>query len=71
MPEFLPQTRADYAEFVKSRLVTKDPFERALMDIESALARAWQNNRCTACPIAELAALAAALRTLYQEQRRG
>ncbi len=44
-----------------------DPVLRALIDIQSALTKAWSNNQCLDCPIGELAALAGAIRTWYEE----
>src|SRR6266571_7417079 len=68
--EWLPETRDDFAKLVKGNAEVKDPILRALMDIEQALLRSWQNNRCVKCPIGELVAIAAATRTFYQEQKR-
>jgi hypothetical protein len=68
MPEWLAETRQEL--FVKGNKITKDPIERALLDIEKALSDAWQNNRCLTCPIGELVALAAATRTFYQERNK-
>jgi len=68
--EWLPDTRDDFAKLVKGNAEISDPILRALMDIEQALSRAWENNRCLKCPIGELVALAAATRTFYQESKR-
>lgn len=69
MPEWLADTRKDFADFVKGSDI-KDPILRALTDLEQSLTKAWTGNRCLVCPIGELAALAAATKTLYLEQRR-
>src|SRR5437867_3017893 len=68
--EWLPETRDDFAKLVKGNAEINDPILRSLMDIEQALLRSWENNRCTKCPIGELVALAAATRTFYQESKR-
>ena len=68
--EWLPETRDDFAKLVKGNAEISDPILRSLMDIEQALTRAWEGNRCLKCPIAELVAIAAATRTFYQEQKR-
>jgi hypothetical protein len=47
-----------------------DQIELSLKTIRDNLQIAWTNNRCLACPIAELAALAAATYTFYVENRR-
>ena len=46
-----------------------DQIEKALREIEDALRKAWQNNRCLTCPLGELAAIAAATRVFYMENR--
>ena len=48
-------------------VMVNDPILRSLIDIERTLSKAWTNNRCTDCPIGELAALAAATRVYYEE----
>ena len=47
-----------------------DPIEKNLKDIADRLRTAWQNTQCLICPLGELAALAAATLTFYQEHRR-
>lgn len=47
-----------------------DQIEKCLQEIHSKLVAAWTGNRCLVCPLAELAALAAATLTFYQEQQR-
>jgi hypothetical protein len=70
MPEWSDKTRQEYREFMEGNRGIKDPVERILADIDLALQKAWKNNRCQTCPIAELSAIAAAARTLYTESRR-
>ena len=45
-----------------------DQIEKSLQEISEKLTAAWTDNRCLACPIAELAALAAATLTFYRER---
>lgn len=47
-----------------------DEIEKSLTEIADKLHAAWSNNRCLACPLAELAALAAATKTFYIEQQK-
>jgi hypothetical protein len=47
-----------------------DQIEKALKEMEDKLLAAWKGNRCLTCPLAELAALAAATRTFYVESSR-
>lgn len=63
--DFLPDTLRDLGKQVPRMPV--DPILRSLMDIETSLTDAWHKNGCTNCPLGELAALAAAARTFYQE----
>jgi len=70
MPEWTDSTRKEYREFINGNTTIKDPIERALVDIDMALQKAWKNNRCQICPIAELSALAAATKAFYLESRR-
>jgi hypothetical protein len=46
-----------------------DQIEQALREMSEKLTAAWSNNRCLACPIAELSALAAATLTFYRENK--
>ena len=48
-----------------------DQIEKSLQEIESKLRTAWTLNQCLTCPLAELAALAAATLVFYQERQRG
>lgn len=45
-----------------------DSIEKSLQDIADRLRTAWQNSQCLTCPLGELAALAVATLTFYQEQ---
>ena len=47
-----------------------DQIERSLKEIEAKLRAAWTLNQCLTCPLAELAALAAATLVFYQEQQK-
>lgn len=47
-----------------------DQIEEVLSEISGRLRTAWQNSQCRTCPLGELAALAAATLTFYQEQRK-
>ena len=47
-----------------------DPVELRLLELEQALMRAWQACTDRTSPLGELAALAAATRTFYQERER-
>jgi hypothetical protein len=47
-----------------------DQIEKALEEISAKLTAAWSGNRCLSCPIAELAALAAATVTFYKENKK-
>ena len=47
-----------------------DPIEKNLSDIALRLQTAWRNSQCLICPLGELAALAAATLTFYQESQR-
>lgn len=46
-----------------------DPVEAQLEHLVRELTLAWTNNRCLACPLAELSALAAATLTFYRENK--
>ena len=46
-----------------------DQIEESLKHIEAKLLEAWRGNRCQTCPLGELAALAAATKTFYVENR--
>jgi len=70
MSEWTDATRKEYKAFIENNRAVKDSIERSLLDLEQALNKAWKANRCLICPIGELAALAAATRTFYQEQKR-
>lgn len=50
--------------------MSQDQIEKALEEISTKLTEAWTNNRCLSCPLAELAALAAATLTFYREIKR-
>ena len=67
--EWQPETLRDYKAFIDGNKGVKDAIERALLDIEQALQKAWTNNRCLTCPIAELTAIAAATLQFYRENR--
>jgi hypothetical protein len=67
MPEWTEGTLKEFKQFMVGNTGVKDPIERSLKDIADSLQRAWVNNRCLQCPIAELAALAAATLRFYQE----
>jgi hypothetical protein len=60
----------EYRQFMAGNNATKDPVERSLRDIADSLQRAWTGNRCQACPLAELAALAQATLTFYLEDKK-
>ena len=47
-----------------------DQIENSLTVIADRLRTAWQNSQCLTCPLGELAALAAATLTFYQEQHK-
>ena len=47
-----------------------DPIETNLRDMALRLQTAWRNNQCLTCPLGELAALAAATLTFYQESQK-
>lgn len=68
--QWLPETVAEYKQFLDGNASVKDPVERALMDMADSLLRSWKANRCQACSTAENAALAAATLTLYREGKR-
>lgn len=70
MPAFTPESMKEYRDWVESRHKSSDAIERALVDISEALQKAWTGSRCLSCPIAELAALAAATLQLYREKRK-
>jgi hypothetical protein len=70
MPEWTEGTLKEFKQFMGGNKEVKDPLERALRDISDSLARAWRNNRCLQCPIAELSALAAATLVFYLESKR-
>ena len=50
--------------------MAEDQIEKALKEVETKLRAAWTNNRCLTCPLAELAALAAATYMFYVESKR-
>jgi hypothetical protein len=66
MPEWTAESRQELSQ----RRIGKDPVEQALLHLEQKLTDAWTGNRCLTCPIGELAALAAATRTFYQERNK-
>ena len=47
-----------------------DQIEKALREMSEKLTEAWTGNRCLTCPLAELAALAAATLTFYIENKK-
>ena len=70
MPEWTEGTLKEFKQFMAGNKGVKDPIEKSLKDIADSLQRAWLNNRCLACPLAELSALAQATLTFYQEAKR-
>ena len=70
MPEWLGPTLREFKQFMEGNKPVTDQIEKSLLDIEQALQRAWTNNRCLTCPIAELVALASATRVFYQESKK-
>lgn len=49
--------------------MASDEIEKALLEMKEKLGAAWHDNRCLACPIAELAALAAATHEFYVQNK--
>lgn len=70
MPEWNHETLKEYRTWMEANREIKDPIERQLADIADALGKAWGNNRCQVCPLAETAALAAATLKFYRESKR-
>ena len=69
MPEWTEGTLKEYRQFMEGNKRVHDTMERNLRDLSDSLQRAWSNNRCLQCPLAELAALAAATLKFYIESR--
>lgn len=67
---FLDAAALGLNEEWKTTTTKVDQIERVLADAAREAQKAWTNNRCQTCPLAEIAATMAAALTYYQEAKR-